>query len=80
MNQRPAKYLVLIEAGGIPTALLFDEERRQLAEFDSGSEEVAVMTRGLVPAAGADGREWDGALGGQSRRERQQAEIFTLDV
>ena len=54
-TQVPARYMILIDTGGSMTALLFDAERRQLAEFDAGSEEVAVMTRGLVPARGAEG-------------------------
>jgi hypothetical protein len=75
-----ARYLVLIEAGGPVVALLFTELRQLAADFDAGSEEVAVMTRGLQPAVGAIGAEWDQALAGHSDAERAAAEVFTLDV
>jgi hypothetical protein len=38
------------------------------------------MTRGLVPALGAAGPEWDRALDGHSNTERAAAEVYTLDV
>jgi len=41
---------------------------------------VALMTRGLAPAAGAAGPEWDRALEGHSAAERRAAEVYTLDV
>jgi hypothetical protein len=75
-----AKYLVVIDAAGQVVARLFDDERRPLAEFDASSEEVALMTQGLVAAMGATGREWDAVLGGHSRDERRAAEVYTLDV
>jgi hypothetical protein len=75
-----AKYLVLIGGGGPIVALLFTESRELAADFDAGSEEVALMTRGLAPAVGASGPEWDKALSGHNASERAAAEVFTLDV
>ena len=80
MHQLPAKYLVLIDNGGASTALLFTAERRQVAEFDGASEEVAVMTRKLIATPGVAGPEWDAALSGSSAAERAAAELYTLDV
>jgi hypothetical protein len=78
---RPARYLVLIvDATGVTAARLFDAERRAVADFDGGSQEVAVMTQGLTPTAGAATPEWDAALSGHSVDERRAAEIYTLDV
>jgi len=79
-HRTPARYLVLIDAGGSTVARLFLATREPVAEFDAGSEEVAVMTQGLVPARGADGPEWDRALEGHSADERAAAEVYTLDV
>ena len=76
----PARYLVLIDSVGVATALLFDAERRQLAEFDAGSEEVATMVRGLAPARDAGAAVWDDALDGSSAAERAAAEVYTLDL
>jgi hypothetical protein len=79
--KKPARYLVLIvDATGVTAARLFDAERRPVADFDAGSEEVAVMTQGLAPTHGADAAEWDGALGGHSAEERRAAEVYLLDV
>ena len=79
--QRPrARYLVLIEAAGPVLARLFTQTRDPAGEFDAGTEEVALMTRGLRPAIGASGSEWDKALAGHSAQERAAAEVFTLDV
>lgn len=78
--QEPARYLVLIESDGAMLARLFDAARRQLAEFDAASEEVAVMTRGLVPEQGAAALEWQQSLAGHSAAERDAARVFTLDV
>ena len=78
---RPAaRYLVLIESAGPMLALMFTEARDMVANFDAGSEEVALMMRGLPPALGAGGPEWDRALAGHSAEERAAAEVFTLDV
>lgn len=79
-HRAQTRYLVLIDAGGPTVARLFLATREPAAEFDAGSEEVAVMTQGLVPARGADGPEWDRALEGHSAAERAAAEGYTLDV
>ncbi len=78
--QKPAKYLVVIDAGGEMVARMFDEERRLLAEFDASSSEVAVMTRGLQATRSAGDGTWDQALRGHSRPEREQAQVYALDV
>ncbi len=80
MHSTPARYLVLIDASGAMAARLFDAERRPLGEFDASSEEVAVMTKGLVAASGADAPVWDQALAGHNAAERRSAEVFTLDI
>jgi hypothetical protein len=77
--QSPAKYLVLIEAAGPMIARLFDAKRTHLADFDASSEEVAVMTSGVVPQRGAIGPEWGPALEGHNQAERDAALVFTLD-
>jgi len=79
-TRQAARYLVVIESGGVALARLFVESREQVAEFDASTEEVTVMTRGLVPAIGADGHEWDRALAGHSAAERRDARVYTLDV
>jgi hypothetical protein len=77
--QTPARYLVIIESGGASEAHMYTAERRRVAEFDP-TEEVSVMTQGLVPQQGAEGSEWDPVLGGHSRAERAAALVYTLDV
>ena len=79
-HRPPARYLVLIDADGARTALLFTEERQQAGDFDASSEEVAVMVRGLRATQSAEGADWDRALGGHSREDRRTAEVFVLDV
>lgn len=79
-HQPPARYLVVIDAGGSTVARLFLDTRVQVAEFDAGTEEVVQMTAGLVPAKGASGAEWDRALKGHSAAERRAAEVYTLEV
>jgi hypothetical protein len=76
----PARYLVVIDAAGATVARLFTDTRVPVAEFDAGTEELALMTRGLVPLVGALGPEWDRALEGHSAAERATAEVYTLDV
>lgn len=78
-HRQPARYLVVITAGGVGVARLFLDTREQVAEFDAGTEEAAQMIAGLAPAKGADGPEWDRALQGHSRAERRAAEVYTLD-
>jgi len=80
MHTTPARYLILIDSSGAMTARLFDAERRHLGDFDASSEEVAVMTRGLVGSVGADGHEWKQALAGHNAAERRAAEVFALDI
>jgi hypothetical protein len=79
-HRRIARYLVIIDAGGVGLARLFLDNREQVAEFDAGTEEAAQMIAGLVPARGAEGPEWDRALQGHSLDERRAAEVYTLDV
>ena len=79
-HRAPARFLVLIDAGGISTARLFLADRSLAEEFFGGGDEVAQMTRGLTAAHGASGPEWDAALGGQSAAERAAAQVYTLDV
>jgi hypothetical protein len=78
--RKPARYLVMIESGGSTIACLFTETREAAGEIDASSEEVALMTRGLVPAKDALSAHWDRALDGHSRAERAAADVYTLDV
>jgi hypothetical protein len=80
MHRPPARYLVLIDADGARTALLFTEKYQDAGEFDASSEEVAVMVKGLRPSLTATGPEWDRVLAGSSRQDRQAAEVYTLDI
>ena len=50
--QKPAKFLVLIDAGGAMVARLFDEGRVQVAEFEPDFKEDALQT-GVTVARGA---------------------------
>ena len=79
-HRPPARFLVLIDAGGSTVARLFLDTREQVAEFDAGTEEVAQMTAGLAPTQDAAGPEWDRALEGHSLAERLAAGVFRLDV
>ena len=79
-HRPPARYLVVIDSGGEQIARLFDEQRALVAEFDAGTEEVAVMAKGLAPQTGADAAEWDQALASHSAKERAGADIYLLDV
>jgi hypothetical protein len=79
-HRKPARYLVVIDAGGSTVAALFLDTREIVAEFDAGAEEVALMTAGLVPSPGACGPEWDQALQGHSAAERGAAMVYTLDL
>jgi hypothetical protein len=80
VHRAPARYLVLIDAGGSTVARLILETREAVGEFDAGTEAVALMTKGLHPVKGAAGPEWDRALAGHSAAERANAEVYTLDV
>ena len=79
-HRQPARYLVVIDAGGVGVARMFLRSRQQVAEFDAGTEEAAQMIAGLVPAQGAAGPEWDRALQGHGLAERRAAKVYTLDV
>jgi len=79
-HRKIARYLVIIDAGGVGLARLFLDNREQVAEFDAGTEEAAQMIAGLVPAQGADGPEWDRALQGHGLAERRAAKVYTLEV
>ena len=79
-HRRIARYLVIIDAGAVGLALLFLDNREQVAEFDAGTEEAAQMIVGLAPTQGADGPEWDRALQGHGLAERRAARVYTLDV
>jgi hypothetical protein len=74
----PARFLVLIEAGGSQVARLFLADRAPAGEFDAGVQEVTQMTGGLTPLHGALGAEWDAALNGHSHVERAAAQVYTL--
>ncbi|WP_309625475.1 hypothetical protein [Methylibium sp.] len=78
--QEPARYLVLIESDGAMLARLFDAGHRPLVEFDAASEEVAVMTRGLVATEDADAPVWQRTLAGHSQAERVAARVYLLDM
>ena len=79
-HRPPARYLVVIDAGGSAIARLFIATREQVAEFDAGTEEVVQMTAGLVPAKCAGASDWDRALEGHSAAERSAADVYTLAV
>jgi hypothetical protein len=76
----PAKFLLIIAAGGETLARLFDAQRTHITDFDASSEEVAVMTSGLVGRLGVESREWGRALEGHNADELRTARVFTLDV
>lgn len=79
-HRAPARYLVVIESAGSMVARLFLESREEVAEFDAGSEEVALMTKGLKPRQDAHEAVWDAALGANSADERKRADVYTLDL
>ena len=79
-HRRIARYMVVIDAGGVGLVRLFLDNREQVAEFDAGTEEAAQMVAGLVPTQTADSPEWDRALQGHGAAERRAAKVYTLDV
>jgi hypothetical protein len=79
-HRAPARFLVVIDAGGEQVARLFLATREAAGEFDASTEEVAVMLKGLAPQHVGDAAEWDHALAGHSLSERRRAEVYTLDV
>jgi hypothetical protein len=78
--QAPAKYLVIIDSDGAQTAMLFNAQRQRVADFDAGTEEIAVMTTGLAPTRSAATPEWDHALRGSTAAARAAADVYELDV
>ena len=80
MNQKPAKFLVVIDSGGEMVARMFDAARKLIVDFDASSSEVVVMTQGLTPTRDAGAAEWNAALAGHSAQERAAAEVYALDV
>lgn len=78
--RQAARYLVVIESGGVMLARLFLETREQIAEFDASTEETASMISGAAAIKGADGPQWDRALAGHSADERAAAEVYELKV
>ncbi len=79
-HRKPARYLIIIEAGGSMVARLFLDTREMVTEFDAAVEEVTGMTKGLVPETGALGPEWDHPLQGHNAAERAAAIIYTLAI
>ena len=78
MQSSPVKYLIVIESGGPMVARLFDANRIHVIDMDASSEDVSETTEGIVPSHGATAPEWDQALAGHSRSEREQAQVYTL--
>ena len=79
-HRQISRYLVVIPSTDGAIARLFLDDHTQVAEFDAGTEEVAVMAKGLAPQTGADAAEWDQALASHSAKERAAADIYLLDV
>ena len=79
-HRPPARFLVVLDGGGVTVAKLFLESREQVAEIDAGTEEVTQMMRGLTAQVGAGGAEWDQALAGHSAGERRAAKVYRLDI
>lgn len=80
MHKTPVKYLVIIESDGAMVAKMYDAHYKHENDIDAGSEEVAVMTRGLKPAKSGNDATWAKVLVGHGEAERRAAEIYTLDV
>lgn len=79
-SQEPARYLLLIDSADGRLARLYLADRREVAEFDAGAEEVSSMIDSLLPERGAEGAEWDRALAAHTAEQRRQAEVYTLSV
>lgn len=80
MHKTPVRYLVIIESDGAMVAKLYDAQFKHENDIDAGSEEVAVMTKGLTPAKNGNDPTWAKVLVGHGEAERRAAEIYTLDV
>lgn len=79
-HRPPARWLIVIDAGGSAVARLFLDNHEPAGEFDAGTEEVVQMMAGLVATKSAAGREWDRALEGHSAAERAAAAVYRLDI
>ncbi|MEP6503779.1 MAG: hypothetical protein ABJD97_10630 [Betaproteobacteria bacterium] len=75
-----ARYLVVIDSGGFMVARLFLESRKQVAEFDASTEEVAQMVMHLQADTHAGDPQWDRALAGHSAAERAEARVYELKI
>jgi hypothetical protein len=80
MQSEPVKFLVLIEAGDGMVARFFDADHRHMSDIDAASEEVAVMTRGLVPEHAGNDASWRQPLSSHTAEERAAAQIYTLEL
>ncbi|MBC7955848.1 MAG: hypothetical protein H7Y33_08275 [Cytophagales bacterium] len=80
MHKTPVKYLVLIESDGAMLAKLYDGQFAHVNDIDASSEEVAVMTKGLMPQRDANNTVWAPILAGHGEPQRRVALVFTLDV
>ncbi len=79
-HRQATRFLVVIDAAGAKVARLFLDTYEQVAEFDAGTEEVTVMTRGMSSVTGATGPMWERALQGHTALERAAATVYTLEV
>jgi hypothetical protein len=77
-HRQVARYLVVVDSGGVRLARLFLDTREQVGEFDAGAEEVSGMIQGLSPTGDASGPEWDRPLAGHSAAERRAASVYVL--
>ena len=80
MHKTPVKFLVLIESDGAMLAKLYDGRLAHVNDIDASSEEVAVMTQGLMPTRDANDAIWSQVLVGHGETERRAARVYTLDV
>jgi hypothetical protein len=79
-HRAPARFLVVLDGGGVTVAKLFLDSREQVLEIDAGTEEVTQMRVGLTADVGADGPDWDRALAGHCGAERRAAKVYRVDV
>lgn len=80
-DHRPAaRFLVVIDSGGVSSAKLFLEDRSLVGEFDGAAPEVVLMTSGLLAQQTAGQADWDQALGCHSAGERAAAQVYVLDI
>lgn len=79
-QRKPVRYVVIIDSGGSAIARLFRADRTLVTEVDAGTEEIADMTRGLMPLQIAGEEQWNRPLAGHSAAERAAADVYTLVV